>query len=265
MQQGDKAQRAIQSIEVGGRLLLVLADSAEPLALKDLAARAGLSASRAHPYLVSYARLGLVEQEQLGARYRLGPAALRIGLTCLHQLDPMREAEPVIQELAAQTGHAVMLAVWGNFGPTVVRLIEARQALHIALRVGSVMALLETATGRAFAATLPAERLVEPTGPFGELSSSARPAGRAPSARELQAVRAEMAGHGVTRAAGSPLPGVNAFSAAVFDHEGTAVLVLTALDHADRLSPDWDGPTARAVRDAAARISQRLGLRAPAR
>jgi DNA-binding IclR family transcriptional regulator len=265
MQQADKAQRAIQSIEVGGRLLLVLADSAEPLALKDLAARAGLSASRAHPYLVSYARLGLVEQEQLGARYRLGPAALRIGLTCLYQLDPMREAEAVIQELAAQTGHAVMLAVWGNFGPTVVRLIEARQALHIALRVGSVMALLETATGRAFAATLPPERLAEPAGPFGELAARERPAGRAPSPAELEQARAEMARHGVTRAAGSPLPGVNAFSAAAFDHEGTAVLVVTALDHADRLSSDWDGPSARAVREAARRISQRLGMHAAER
>lgn len=262
MPPGDKAQRAIQSIEVGGRLLLVLADSAQPLALKDLAARAGLSASRAHPYLVSYTRLGLVEQEQSGASYRLGPAALRIGLTCLHQLDPMREAEPVIQDLAATTGHAVALAVWGNFGPTVVRLVEARQALHIALRVGSVMALLETATGRAFAATLPIDRLREGVaGPFGELAERALPHARGPSQEQLDAIRAEMKLHGVTRAAGNPLPGVNAFSAAAFDHEGTAVLVVTALDHAERLSSDWHGATACAVRDAAARISRRLGHR----
>ena len=259
MAQDDKSRRAIQSIEVGGRLLLALADHPEPLALKDLAASAGLSASRAHPYLVSYGRLGLVEQEPAGGRYRLGPAALRIGLTCLHQLDPMRVAEPVIHDLAQSTGHAVALAVWGNFGPTVVRLLEARQPLHVALRLGSVMSIFDTATGRAFAAALPRERLAEAiAGPFGEVAPRDTLGERD---AELERIRAEVAQHGVARAVGRPIPGVNAFSAAVFDHEGDAVLVITALDHVDCLSSHWNGPTARAVRDAARLISERLGHR----
>ena len=40
-------QRSVQSVEVGGRLLLALADSRSDLSLKDLAARAGLTPSRA--------------------------------------------------------------------------------------------------------------------------------------------------------------------------------------------------------------------------
>ena len=63
------AQRSVQSVEVGGRLLLALADSRSDLSLKDLAARAGLTPSRAHPYLVSFSRLGLVEQRQASGRY----------------------------------------------------------------------------------------------------------------------------------------------------------------------------------------------------
>ena len=58
-EEAGKAQRAIQSVEVGGRLLLALAEHLSPMTLKDLAARAGLPPSRAHPYLVSYGRLGL--------------------------------------------------------------------------------------------------------------------------------------------------------------------------------------------------------------
>ncbi len=258
MPQDDKTQRAIQSIEVGGRLLLALADSAEPLPLKELAVRAGLSASRAHPYLVSYGRLGLIEQLAGGGRYALGPAALRIGLSCLQQLDPLRAAEPVIHELAASTGHAVALSVWGNFGPTIVRLIEARQPLHIALRVGSVMSLFDTATGRAFAAALPRERLAAALTASGQHGASADAlAGRD---EELAHIRAEVAQHGVTRAAGRPLPGVNAFSAAAFDHEGHAALVITLLDHVDRLASAWNGRAAHAVRDAARQISLRLGF-----
>ncbi len=263
MPDDDKSpQRAIQSVEVGSRLLLALADAAAPLALKDLAARAGLSASRAHPYLVSFARVGLVEQEGGSGRYALGPAALHIGLACLQQLDPLRAAEPVIQELAAHTGHAVALAVWGNFGPTVVRLIEARQPLHVALRAGSVMSVFETATGKAFAAALPRERLVDAVAaPLGGLAPKRSAAQRdADLARIVDEVRQ----HGVSRAAGHPIPGVNAFSAAAFDHEGHAALVVTLLDHQERLDAAWDSPSAQAVRDAAARITRRLGGRAPA-
>ncbi|MDE2120582.1 MAG: IclR family transcriptional regulator, partial [Betaproteobacteria bacterium] len=262
MPEDDKSpQRAIQSVEVGSRLLLALADAPGPLPLKELAARASLSPSRAHPYLVSYGRVGLIEQEPGTGRYALGPAALHIGLACLHQLDPLRAAEPVVVELAAQTGHAVALAVWGNFGPTVVRLIEARQPLHIALRVGSVMSVFETATGRAFAAAVPRERLVEAVaGPLRGLAPSRSEAERD---AELARIADEIARHGVARAAGSPIPGVNAFSAAAYDHEGNATLVITALDHQERLDAAWDSPSARAVRDAAGRITQRLGGRAP--
>lgn len=256
----DKSQRAVQSVEVGGRLLLALADSASALSLKDLAARAGLSPSRAHPYLVSYGRLGLIEQDS-GGRYDLGPAALRMGLASLQRLEPMRAAEPVLRQLAAQTGHAVALAVWGNFGPTVVRLVEAAQPLHTTLRLGSVLSLFDTATGRAFAAVLPRERLRQAiAGPLGEPLSAAAWKARA---AQLQEMVGDLRAHGISRAVGSPIPGVNAFSAPVFDMEGHPVLALTVTDREDRLPAAWDGATARALAAAARELTQRLGGRAP--
>ena len=60
----DKEQRAVQSIEVGGRLLLALANSPTPLTLRDLSSQSGLPASRAHPYLVSFGKL---ETDRAGA------------------------------------------------------------------------------------------------------------------------------------------------------------------------------------------------------
>ena len=83
-----REQRAVQSVEVGGRLLLALAGNPAPMALKDLAAAADLPPSRAHPYLVSFGKLGLIEQLNSSGMYALGPAALQLGLTYLYQLDP---------------------------------------------------------------------------------------------------------------------------------------------------------------------------------
>lgn len=252
----DRSQRAVQSVEVGGRLLLALADSGVAQTLKALAERAGLTPSRAHPYLVSYARLGFVEQDASG-RYDLGPAALKIGLASLQRLDPLKAAEPVLQELAARTGHAVALSVWGNFGPTVVRLIEASQPLHVALRIGSVLSLFDTATGRAFASALPAERLSQAlAGPLGQ---AIPPAALRRRLAELGDIRAEVRRHGVSRAVGRPIPGVNAFSAPVFDLEGQPVMALTVTDHQDRLPSAWHSGAARQLADAAHALTQRLG------
>jgi DNA-binding IclR family transcriptional regulator len=259
IEEAEDGRRAVQSIEVGGRLLLALAESPTALPLKELAARADLTPSRAHPYLVSFQRLGLVEQEPGSGHYALGAAALQIGLACLHQLDPLKAAEPVAQELARATGHAVAIAVWGNFGPTIVRLLEAQQPLHVMLRVGSVMSVLGTATGRAFAAAFPPEPLERAIG----LSQGQEVGGTRTGARqwrkEIDEASVEVKRHGVARAAGRPIPGVNAFSAAVFDHEGRCALVLTVLDHEDRLKADWNSAGARAVREAAAAITRRLG------
>ncbi len=267
----DKGRRAVQSIEVGGRLLLALSNSLGPLTLKDLAGLAALPAARAHPYLVSFGRLGLIEQEADTGRYALGPAALQLGLSCLHQLDPLRVAWPVAQELAATTGQAVALAVWGNFGPTIVRMVEAQQPLHVSMRAGTVMSILGTATGRAFAAALPAERIVKALSQAqaqalgGDDDAPApRPKSRPQQLQALRELAAEVRGHGVARAVGRPIPGVNAFSAPAFDHEGEVALVITLLGHQDHVCADWNGKPARAVRQAAAEVSGRLGWRGAA-
>lgn len=258
----ERTQRSVQSVEVGGRLLLALAASRLPMSLKTLAAQAGLSASRAHPYLVGFGKLQLVEQDPASGHYALGPAALQLGLTCLVQLDALKAATPIAERLAESTGLAVALAVWGNFGATVVRMIEARQPLHVSMRAGTVMSIFGTATGRAFAALLPEHQLLQAmAGALGD--APAAPGAVTPSlddrADELRRIVDEMRIHGVARAAGRPMPGVNAFSAPAFDHEGVPAIVVTLLGHQDQVSAEWDSPAAQAVRAAAMEISLRLG------
>ncbi|MEY2592679.1 MAG: hypothetical protein RI972_368, partial [Pseudomonadota bacterium] len=238
----DAGQRAVQSVEVGGRLLLALSAHTAPMGLKDLAQAAGMSAARAHPYLVSFGRLGLVEQDRHSGRYALGPAALQMGLTALHQQDAVRTAEDRAERLAQQTGHAVAVAVWGNFGPTVVRLMEARQPLLISMRAGTVMSLMHTATGRAFASSLNPDRLRQalaaPSGAVGD--PPARPIKPGPHEQALvEAARKDVRLHGVVRSKGRPIPGVNAFSAPCLNHLGEPAVVITLLDREEQLPVEW--------------------------
>src|SRR5258707_2292272 len=153
-------QRGIGSVEVGGQLLRAVTEADGVLMLRGLAAGAGVTYSKAHPYMVSYMRLGLVEQDRASGRYELGPLALQMGLASMRRLNPVRVATEAIAELVLRINQTAYLSVWGNHGPTVVRIEEGTGAVHVNMRVGSIMSLLGTATGRVFAAFLP-QKMIE--------------------------------------------------------------------------------------------------------
>src|SRR5262252_2983651 len=217
-----KPRRGIQSVEVGGRLLHALAHRGRAMALKDLAADAGMTAAKAHPYLVSFGHIGLVEQERESGRYALGPLALQLGLISLQQADPVRIAAPLLPELAARSGHTVALVVWGDRGPTIVLREASPSAVHVDMRHGTVFSIGGTASGRLFAAHLAAD-LVRPLyeaeraaahrahrrdGGAGASASAAA----LPTWRAFAAALSEVRRHGLGRSEGAVVAGVSALS-----------------------------------------------------
>jgi DNA-binding IclR family transcriptional regulator len=255
-----RVQRGIQSVEVGGRLLQTLAHHGRPMALKDLAADAGMSAAKAHPYLVSFGHIGLVEQQRDSGRYALGPLALQMGLIGLQQADPVRLAAPLLPELAACTEQTVALVVWGSRGPTIVLREASPSAVHVDMRHGTVFSIAGTASGRLFAAFLPPDAVR----PVYEAERRAAAGARAawPAWAQFRRELDEVRRNGLGRAEGAVVAGVSALSAPVFDHRGTIVLAITAIGPSAALDSRWLGPVANALRDAARSVSARLGHRA---
>ncbi|MEO6986934.1 MAG: helix-turn-helix domain-containing protein, partial [Paralcaligenes sp.] len=94
----NDGRRSIQSVETGFPLLSSLVDAGVPLTLRDLATRAGMTSAKAHPYLVSFVRVGLVQQDSATGQYELGPFALQMGLVSLQRLDPVRIALPYVNQ-----------------------------------------------------------------------------------------------------------------------------------------------------------------------
>ncbi len=250
------AQRGIQSIEVGGQLLRALAHAGRPLPLKDLAAAAGMAAAKAHAYLVSFGKIGLVEQDRASGRYGLGPLALQLGLMSLQQADPVRIATPLIEDLAAASGHTVAIAVWGTHGPTIVRLAESPAAVHVNMRHGTVFSITGTASGQLFAAWLDAAT-VRPL--YDAERRSAGPRHLPTWAQFAATTLAEVRAQGLARADGGVVAGVSALAAPVLDHRGQIVLALTAIGPSAALNTRWDGDLAGLLRQAGAAASARLG------
>ena len=254
-----KPRQGIQSIEVGTRLLRALAANGRSMMLRDVARNAGMAATKAHRYLVSFMRMGLVEQDANTGRYDLGEFALELGLAGLARLDPVRLAGPVLDDLCERSGETVALAMWGNQGATCVRWVEAGGPVTLTLRTGVVLPLTSSATGLAFAAFY-RSRYVKKMLDAEVLASAA--ASNATVETILSALNVqleEIRRHGIARASGSVTPGINGFSAPVFDFSGHMVAAITSLGIIGNFDMDWDSPMAQSTREAAATLSRRLG------
>lgn len=265
-----KTQRGIQSVEVGARLLRVLADARVPLAPSDLAAGAEIASSQAHAYLVSLTRLGLIKRDALSGRYEAGPLALRLGLLHLAQEPALREAVPRAAALAQAHNCSVALCIAGPQGPTIVRYEHASLPLHVNLHVGTVMSLPATSTGRVFCAFLDeaalramwANQTAQPvwrgTADSGAASAAtsnqdaAAPERDAAFTATLDAVRARGFESGID----APSPGVSSVCVPVLDARRALRLTLTAIGASGTLDVSPAGALVRALREAVREIAE---------
>jgi DNA-binding IclR family transcriptional regulator len=270
LEDAEPLRAGIQSVEVGFELLEALSQAPGALMLRDLAAAAGMSAAKAHRYLVSFQRMGLVVQDPVSTRYDLGPAALRIGLASLSRIDAVKLARERIDGLLLETGHTLAIAVWGNQGPTMVHWTEAPQTVPVTLRLGDVMPLLTSATGRCFAAFMGSEgRDAQRIAPMvrDELArlkklphNAELPLVDVPrSPQDVQAMLEDTRRRGLARVVHSLLPGVGGFCAPVFDAQGRLALGLVVLGSVATLDTDWQGAPASALLRCARQLSADLG------
>lgn len=244
-----RAQQGVQSIEIGFALLRALAGSSGPLPLKSLAAAASMPAAKAHRYLVSLIRAGLVVQDAASGRYDLGPFALELGLAALGRIDPVRIGTEALHALRDRINETALLAVWGAGGPTIVRWVESTRPVTVNVRVGSTLSLLRSATGRVFLAHLPR------TQTRAVLAREGRTV--APSA--IERLRARTIRIGLGTVEGDALPGIAALAAPIFGHGGALALVIATLGPQGAFDVRPNGRIARELRACAAEASRRLG------
>jgi DNA-binding IclR family transcriptional regulator len=261
MASGRAAQRGVQSIEVGLRLVAVLAKSVRPLALKDLAAAAGMSASKAHRYLVSLVRSGLITQHGESGLYDLGELALMAGLTKLSRIDAYQVALEFLSELRKLTDETVMLAVWNGQAPVAVRWMEAERPVNVHVRLGTSLPLINSATGRAFAAHMPVGT-VNPAIER-ELSLGVTPTlnSKKISRSAFDKVLAEARRDGIVQVHGDLTHGIDALSAPIFDHQGAVPFVMTVVGPAGAFNSELRGPLAARLLQVTARCTRAIGGR----
>lgn len=250
-------QRSIQSIEVGFKLIRSLELAPRLLSLRELAGSAGMSASKAHFYLVSFRRIGLVYREESTGRYGLGPYAAQIGLVALNRMDVVALSKEPMQQLVSKTGEVAFLSVWGNHGPCIVSKVDGPRFVPMVLRVGYTLPLLDTATGRVFLAFMPKEAIAGVL----ETERQEKAARRRPqSPANIQAIADAVRAQRLARNDSTVNEGFVAISAPVFDHTGGICAAITLIGPAGLMDDDHEGQNGHALTETATQVSRLLGF-----
>jgi DNA-binding IclR family transcriptional regulator len=258
-QKTSRRQQGVQGVEIGLRIAFHLAEARRPLSLGDLAKAAGLAPSKVHRYLVSLGRAGVIEQNPSNNRYDLGRGALVLGLAALNRLDVYRLADQIIQDLYDEIGVGVSAMIWGNNGPTVIRRIEPLDRVMVTTRIGTVISVVSSASGRLFAAFLPAH-VVDPKidAEFAggrQFTSMGEPISRNDFRAIVEKARKEQLA--VVR--GDFLKGFDAIAAPVFGHDGQIVLTISIVAAEGSIDFSAGGRPIHALQKAARTLSARLG------
>lgn len=177
-----------------------------------------MSRSQTHRYLLSYVNTGLVVQDPLSGFYCLGPMALRIGIAALAHLDPLQEAAARLRRLVDESGYSGCMTVWGDYGPTIIRLLDGDQPIVISHNVGSVLPLLTSSNGMVFLAYQPRSKsrsILEAEMDRCDITDDV-------VAQRIDGVRA--VGYATTK--GSVIPGLSSIAAPVFDLQGWPMVTM---------------------------------------
>jgi DNA-binding IclR family transcriptional regulator len=134
-------------------------------------------------------------------------------------------------------------------------------AVTVNLRLGDVMPLLGSATGRCFAAFAPLA-LVQPLlkAEMTQLGKTAR-TGMPRDAAQVRALLEETRAQGVGRVVDTLLPGISGLAAPVWDASQRIALSLISLGSSADFDADLQGHVALALKRVAQQLSAELGYR----
>ncbi|WP_114810362.1 IclR family transcriptional regulator [Paraburkholderia kururiensis] len=249
-------RRGIQSVEIAFRLLMALQNTQQALPLKEIATRAEMTPSAANNYLVSLVRTGLAAADEKPGYYRLGPAALMLGVSATRQIDGFDVVRGELGKLRDATQCSGAITMWTTDGVLSLFKLEGQQRGAFELRTG-LMSLLSTAAGKVFAASLP----LAVTRPFLEQELASRKAGGDAIETFHADVMHELQANGYATMRRSDIAGYASIAAPVINWTGDVKFVISLVGADTVLDFEPGSKHVVALLESAARATALLGGR----
>ncbi len=245
----------LQSVRRAVTALELVAESGA-LGVTELGRRLGVHKATASRLVAALAERGLLERDPLTEKFRLGFGLIRLAGAAMAELDLVRTAHPLLEELAERTSETVNLGVHAGESVVYIDQVTGTRSIVAVSWVGRRTPLHCTSNGKILLAAMDdAEReKVLAHAPFTRMTDRTLV-----EADELRTHVRDVRARGYAQTIEELEEGLNAVAAPVHQADGRVVAALSVSGPAFRLRPVDMPRVARQVMDVADAISRRLG------
>lgn len=238
----------------------LFSQSRPELGLSEVARLAGLDKATVHRMLSTLAKHGFVEQDIHSKLYRLGAAPLRYARIRESSFPTAALIEPILQQLAADTGETCHASLIAGGGLATVGVVAGRKALHVTLDAGERLPYHATASGIVCLAFLSDRQRQAILGR--KLSTYTEQTMINPEQVQQAVLKARAAGYAV--ADQTYEADVYGIAAPIFDAGGHACGAVAVATPAARMTREMRNHIVQRVLSAAIRVTESLGTEPPA-
>ncbi|RHW25859.1 IclR family transcriptional regulator [Nocardioides immobilis] len=249
------APGGVQSVDRAVSVLEILAREGSA-GVSDVAAEIGVHKSTAFRLLAALEERDLVEQNSERGKYQLGFGVLRLASAIPSRLDMVRQARPVVDDLAQRFDETINLAVVREHYSVHVQQALGSAAVASQNWVGQLTPLHATSSGKILMAHMDEEQLESVLAVAGLKAYTEH---TITSRKTLMKQLADARENGFATAYEELETGLNAAAVPVRDHTGAVVGALSASGPAYRFDKARIEALADDLKAGGERISQRMG------
>lgn len=230
------------------------------IGITELSRRYGWPKSVTHRTIATLADAGLVSIDPLSHRYRLGPAALRLGFAALARADVHRLAGPHLHALRDRTGETATLSLLSGDTRLYVDQVESNHPVRQSIKIGSHAPLYLGGSSKVILAFLSAsQQALVLAAAVGATYADGSPVDAKGLNADLDTIRS--VGYAISR--GERIAGATSVAAPIMDGRGEVIGSMSVAGvtvRQDRTALERLGPI---VRDEALALSVELGWTPP--
>jgi DNA-binding IclR family transcriptional regulator len=152
-----KADYLIQSVSRALDILEAFTPAEGELGVTELSRRLKLHKNNVFRLLATLETRGYVEQDKDSGNYRLGMKTFEVASVFTHHLGLVRQARPVLEELARASGEAAYLGVLEGPAVVCVDMVDTTQPVRVVSHLGRRLPAHASALGKAQLAFRPQE------------------------------------------------------------------------------------------------------------
>lgn len=253
---GEEGDAGSRSVRRAVHILEHILEKDEPVTVAEIVSRLDIPKSTAYDLVRTLVDVGILERADRVGSFFLGRKLFELGMAYKSHIDLMKEGSRVVEELRDLTGETVQLSVLENGMMLVLLKEEGSRPIRIVSRVGSRVPVNWAAAGRLLVSDFDDAALRDLLWRTVQQS----PSGKAiTDVEQLAAQIRQFRAQGFGTEVNEVNDHAGCVAAPVLDASGHCVAAISVVAPEQRLGAGNRPKLIDAVRDAAARLSRRLG------